>query len=95
MLLVDTYNEGKAEQEKQTTVGHQPDPLVVLKIGELGHDHHGEDSHDAPLSVADTQEDSDVGLFFFGGWTAGLRARAKLRMKFGGHCSHDLEEFLS
>ena len=76
-MLVDTNYKGNAEQEEQATVGHQPDPLFVLQVGELGHDHHAEDPHDAPLSVADTQEGSKVWLFF-GGLTAGLRTGAEL-----------------
>ena len=80
----ETNQERNAEDEKQSTVDHEPHPLLVLQVGELGHDHGGEDSHDHPLSVADTEEEHKVGLLL-GGGVVGL---PELRMRFG-RLTHD------
>ena len=89
-MLVETNHEGNTEDEKHPTVGHEPHPLLVLQVGELGHDHDGEYPHDHPLGVADTEEEHNVSLLL-GGGAAGLGTGAELRIRVGRH-THDQDD---
>ena len=83
-MLVETNQEGNAEDVKLSTVDHEPHKLLVFQVDKLGHDQDGEDSHNHPLSVADTKEEHKVGLLL-GGGVVGL---PELRMRFG-RLTHD------
>ena len=70
-MHVDTNSERNAEDEKYSTEDLEPHPLLLLQVGHLDHDHHGEDPHDHPLHVADVKKVLDVGVILAGG-EAGL-----------------------
>ena len=59
-MLVETNCEWNAEEDEHSTEDFVPHPLVVLQVGHLDHDQHGEYPHDSPLCKADTKKVLDV-----------------------------------
>jgi hypothetical protein len=59
-------------------------PLLLLQVGHLDDDHHGEDPHDHPLHVADVKKVLDVVVIL-----AGREAGRWLRVDLLGRNVHD------